>query len=665
MYPRVTEALVSGKVHGRTPDMKSLVRQAKIERAASSRILADEAFWYPDETRVFPQVLVMSFAPTGATMRLPWQLASFAKALLRRDRSALLHLQTVPRGSPEGLLARWLGDCEKSHAPKIVSKLRGPSHVPTFIGHASVSWAAKGLRVWTDPFFAPRDSVHPSHDQPLRPSDFAEARHCVLITHAHPDHFDPASILQFPSDTLFVVPKIARETILSTRIAYRLGQLGYAHIQELDWWAALKVGEFEITSLPFYGEQPLAHGEILRQHNQGNTYAVRSRAGGLSLVLADSGSDARQHHLGFAREVRNRLGPARYLFANHRRWSLYPAEYLITSVPQYLCFAGDQELLREHRIMLSPEELAESADIFGATFVVPYAMGGTRWHEAMGLGWNNATKARPSTAFDSSPFDLRALSAKRAWSLRVPMAGQSILHNGDVSPLVAPTPKRARRVRKGPQPICRFSVLCGAFTPTLLRKLARALTSSPGSFLIATVGAVEIHFEASLEGAATRMRVHDLVKKVDCVSLIHGAPWTGAPFFSSKDARWYGLFESLHRELNQTSNPSPSKWLRILRNALDAKVFSAVSGAAIASVCKGLLGLDLACEREAHGRPPQWDPLDLPASAAGTVVAFGAVQTGLALLWVKACHNMFFTGSAMGLRRMPSSEMDWMRRALG
>src|SRR5207245_2356253 len=106
-----------------------------------------------------------------------------------------------------------------------------------------------------DPWFFPSARRYPRDYQPLQRRHLGSVD-AVAITHSHPDHFDPGSLLQFHRDTLMIVPRVPRETLLSWDLSYRLSELGFRKIVELDWWKSRRVGDITVTALPFYGEQP-------------------------------------------------------------------------------------------------------------------------------------------------------------------------------------------------------------------------------------------------------------------------------------------------------------------------------------------------------------------------------------------------------------------------
>jgi L-ascorbate metabolism protein UlaG (beta-lactamase superfamily) len=75
----------------------------------------------------------------------------------------------------------------------------------TWVGHATVLIEVGGLRLLTDPFLRDRLGPLRRHGQPV---DFERIGRvdAVLLSHAHPDHFDRMSLRRLDGDPLVVVP---------------------------------------------------------------------------------------------------------------------------------------------------------------------------------------------------------------------------------------------------------------------------------------------------------------------------------------------------------------------------------------------------------------------------------------------------------------------------
>jgi hypothetical protein len=133
--------------------------------------------------------------------------------------------------------------------------------------------------------------------------------------------------------------------------------------------------------------------------NEGATWHVQ-RGQDRLLFLADSGSDPRGHSIALADEIKARVGATTVVFGNCRKWRLYPAQFITSSVPQYLVICPDASLDMRQTIMLEPHELGAFAERLGAHCVAPYAMGGAPWYSELGLGHTDDVE---STEFDVDP----------------------------------------------------------------------------------------------------------------------------------------------------------------------------------------------------------------------------------------------------------------------
>jgi L-ascorbate metabolism protein UlaG (beta-lactamase superfamily) len=288
-----------------------------------------------------------------------------------------------------------------------------------FAGHNLVVIATDDHRVAIDPFLRP--SV-PADESGYRALTWRELGpiDAVLITHSHPDHFAPGSLLQIDPDTTIVVPRIERETILSVDMARRLRELGFRHIVELGWHESHDVGPIRIDALPFLGEQPTdgatLHPDI---RNAGNTYLVRTASLSVAL-LADSGRD----HLGsaadLAADARARFGPVDAVFCGYRGWRTYPAQLLFSSVARYLLFVPRDRWDSRMCLMNDLDDVVDVAERWGASMLVPYADGGAPWFWEIGLGPRLDEHARELEGFD--PFPERVIDAARQ-RVRAPSGG--------------------------------------------------------------------------------------------------------------------------------------------------------------------------------------------------------------------------------------------------
>ena len=109
----------------------------------------------------------------------------------------------------------------------------------TYIGHATVLVEADGLRCLTDPFL--RDRLGPLRRHGPTPDPGAIGPlDLVLISHAHPDHFDPRSLRRLHGDPLVIVPHGLGRAAQRTDRRVRALQVGESY----------RHGDWTITAVP-------------------------------------------------------------------------------------------------------------------------------------------------------------------------------------------------------------------------------------------------------------------------------------------------------------------------------------------------------------------------------------------------------------------------------
>lgn len=109
----------------------------------------------------------------------------------------------------------------------------------TYVGHATVLIEADGLRCLTDPFLRDRLGPLRRHGPTPQPAEIGPLD-LVLVSHAHPDHFDPRSLRRLHGDPLIVVPHGLG------RAAQRTGH----RVRALEIGESLVVGDWIVTPVP-------------------------------------------------------------------------------------------------------------------------------------------------------------------------------------------------------------------------------------------------------------------------------------------------------------------------------------------------------------------------------------------------------------------------------
>jgi L-ascorbate metabolism protein UlaG (beta-lactamase superfamily) len=200
----------------------------------------------------------------------------------------------------------------------------------------------------------------------------------IVISHSHLDHWHLPSLMMFPSDTLIVVPKVPRATMLCPDFAATLRALGFTRVVTLGWFdPPVLVGDLEVHALPFYGEQPLLRGAPRHPdlRNYGNTYVVRHDSY-TSWFLIDSGNDWMGRMAQVAHEVRARFGRVDLLMSNLNEFPVSTPMY-ITGGHYWLALTPDQlrsfTSMANDVITLGPGGVAEVCHIVQARKFLPYA----------------------------------------------------------------------------------------------------------------------------------------------------------------------------------------------------------------------------------------------------------------------------------------------------
>lgn len=403
-----------------TPKYRALCRPGKA-RKAGRRILRDTVL-HPDPAVTKPRVLHLRRAEHGIDFPLradEWAAAADFFDALRpgASRHSLAPLlEAVPA------MAELLDELERAGW---LSQAREPVEAPKgdailFVGHNTAMVKSRTTRVLVDPWFRPAHPTDLPDFFPMQPADIGRV-HAICITHAHGDHFHAGSLLQYGRHTPILVPKVERETLLSTDLAARLQALGFTNVMPTAWWETRTIGDLVIEALPFYGEQPTAGEPVYAdQWNAGNTYVIRTPT--LSAAFfADTGHDARGSMLSVSKRVRKKA-PVDFLFTGIRGFRLHPLFFGFTTIDAFLVNVPLDAMTEAQQLMTDAGAALDLGEALGSRYVVPYADGGAPWYWREGMGpsyvgfpalpgWKPAP-ASPADDPDSDPFPERLLAAR-------------------------------------------------------------------------------------------------------------------------------------------------------------------------------------------------------------------------------------------------------------
>jgi L-ascorbate metabolism protein UlaG (beta-lactamase superfamily) len=290
-----------------------------------------------------------------------------------------------------------------------------------FVGHNTVAVKSPKSRVVIDPWFFPTSVRYAKRQQPLQSHNLGRIS-AVLITHSHPDHFDPGSLLRIGRSTPVIVPVTSAESLLSVDMKKRLRELGFNKVTDLAWWQTTIVEDMKITALPFHGEQPTSTKRLYPEiRNCGNCYRIETPDFSCAFI-ADSGKDADGDVYHVALEAFERFGPIDILFSGYRGWNLYPIQFFESSVRQYLLFVPPELYEVRQTIMNTVEDAVNTAEMWHAKYLAPYGDGGAPWYAELGLGPQilpeKSSSRRVWESFD--PLPQRCLSALSARTEPIP-----------------------------------------------------------------------------------------------------------------------------------------------------------------------------------------------------------------------------------------------------
>lgn len=252
------------------------------------------------------------------------------------------------------------------------------------LGHSTVLLNFLGVRVVTDPVFSTRvgPGVSPLIVGPkrlyrpaLRPRDFA-APDIILLSHAHFDHFDVASLRKFSRDTPVVTAKHTGDLLRALR---------FREVHELEWGRSILLAPrhepIQITAIE------VAHwgARMMRDHHRGYNGYLLQRGDHAVCFAGDTA---------YTRAFSTLQNPLRRL------------DLMLMPIGAY------NPWIRAH---CSPEQAVTMADLAGANYFAPIH------HETFALGYEpiDEPAARLRSAMADQPE--RLLAVRVGETFRVPL----------------------------------------------------------------------------------------------------------------------------------------------------------------------------------------------------------------------------------------------------
>lgn len=236
------------------------------------------------------------------------------------------------------------------------------------LGHAALMYRHQDNFLWFDPWLMPwfAESPVPSLWTNLLPRPAG-----IFLTHDHDDHVDPRTLYHLPKDVPIFVPSRRNRKALHFDYLSLLRELGFSQVRELAHGESWRIGDAQVVSVPFFGEDP-CDVELPR-----NCYLVADR-GRNTLVHADSGptNDGRS---ALQDKVMAKLvstyGPIPLVFASQQQLKE------VRSYAAYACLSPPGAWLEVgENGFLTNAYLAELCRTAQAKLFVSYATGGADWY---------------------------------------------------------------------------------------------------------------------------------------------------------------------------------------------------------------------------------------------------------------------------------------------
>ena len=185
---------------------------------------------------------------------------------------------------------------DPSASPRPEPASRDATHVRvdvTWLGHSTVVVELPGLTFLTDPLFRDRLGPLRRHGPVPDPTTLPDPD-LVLISHAHPDHFDRRSLRRVPGNPLIVVPRGMGTAVQRTVPRLRILEVGLGEGVAHGGWAvhALRARHWRwpmspvARSLGYLTEGPIG---VYFAGDTGRFRGMRDLAGRVDLALLPIG----------------------------------------------------------------------------------------------------------------------------------------------------------------------------------------------------------------------------------------------------------------------------------------------------------------------------------------------------------------------------------------
>jgi hypothetical protein len=236
------------------------------------------------------------------------------------------------------------------------------------LGHAALLYRHQDSFLWFDPWLMPwfAESPVPSLWANLLPHPSG-----IFLTHDHDDHVDPRTLYHLPKDVPIFVPSRRNRKSLHYDYLSLLRELGFLQVTELAHGESWRVGDAQIVSVPFFGEDP-CDVELPR-----NCYLIADR-GRNTLVHADSGPTNDGRSALQDKVIANlvsKYGPIPLVFASQQQLKE------VRSYAAYACLSPPGKWLEVgENGFLTNAYLAELCQTAQARLFVSYATGGADWY---------------------------------------------------------------------------------------------------------------------------------------------------------------------------------------------------------------------------------------------------------------------------------------------